>query len=604
MKNAIFVILMYFVFSFNCFSKIISSDTEFRGYVEQIFVEETPMPSISETDKSKGYMIFVRNFMQRVYPATIPKQDEIKNKIGIISAKGEYEPVTFGIYPLKDLGEVSVNVSDLVNQNGGKISKDNVEIRIVRYMAQRVGLEYMKYFMVIPKSLEPYKRIHIDKEKTREYWLTIYVPPSTDTGKYTGKITVTPSVGSSSSIDLELEVLPFTIETPPNVVYGMLMMFELSPLSMAKSESEIKSSEVYANCKKLFKKFKETGLNMLSIESHDYQEVNGEPFLGDLEAAEMLSKELGFTKPVFFYPGAVLRSAKLKNLGNYTGYNSSIHPALAKKIVSHYIKKSKEKGWPGIVIMPTDEPNVGDGVKPTDPPDARVKIAKELLQAVKSVPESVTWTAVTPESIKSIADWVDYRIYGIWTYKDVLETKQAGKKFGYYPYIFGTHSATFPRFVFGFCAWAIGASAVTPWQCQIGEYGRPVDFMKKGGDSEVATKIKKFLGEDDKPVPTISWECIREGIKDVKYIYKLETLISEAKKLNKTEVLELANESERFLKDIKDDIISIVSKKWSFEHYATGEPIPVGKWDENYFNECREKIIQYCVRLSEKIERR
>ena len=589
------LLVLGLVFCTAASGKTKSAETDTNNYFQQFYVEENAAPVPSKDEEANGYILFVRNFMKRVYPNSIPAKDELKSSVQTITAPGEISrPLTFGIYPLKDLKGIKVTASDLKSSAGGVINSSNIDIRAVKYLSVRVGIEYMNNFMVLPKTLEKVSEIDIEKDRTREYWLTVKVPAEAKAGAYKGTISVNTPGTRPSLVDVSVEVLPFAVTSPAKMQYFTLMVFDFQSFFECKSEAEIEKSKNFAKVMKIYEDQKERGLNSISIEcGPGYKEdSSGNPFLGDLEAALIVSKKLGFTKPVVYYFGAILKTARASNSGPFTQYDRVKSPALAKKIAEYYQKRCKDKGYPEIVFMMVDEPNYSG-----DSDGVRLKIAKELHIALHKIPGVKTFQTTEPASTEPILDVTDW-FCGRVSDKDLAYIKAKGKKYGEYPFVFGSESIMFPRFVFGFLPWARGDDFVAPWQSPVTDFGKPTDFMRKAKDLNVKRK-ENILGEDGKVVPTVQWDSVRVGISDAKYIEKLETLIKEARETKNAEAVKTAEEAEKMLKQLREEIIQIISdkKKWSFEDFKTAEPKACGKWDEAYIEATLKKVIDYSVKL-------
>jgi len=565
------------------FSKTQVSENDYRGYYEVIYIDETPLPKITAESQERGFILFIRSTLDRIYKGTIPKSDEIKDSVSIFVAKGEYEPVQIGIYPLKDLKGVRISAGDLVDNKGNRIDKSNIDIKIIRYLAQRVGLDYMRYFGVLPKTIEKMEEIDISKGVTRGVWITIKAPLDAIPGKYQTEIKVSPENGKHAILKLEVEVLPFSIVSAPNNMYAAIYTSEFSRLSDTKDKKSI--DKIWELAEKIFIDMKEHGMTTVSPESQlNYEEKDGHPAILDLEATLKLHKKVGFPHPVLYYNGPMLRSAKTKNAGNIRDYKANLHPDMARKIAKYYDEYCKKEGYPGVIYITVDEPGFGDGVG-NFPPDTRQKIGYELYKAVKSVGGRTALTC-TPDSIKPLADVVDWWILA-WITPDVVsEAKSKKAKIGIYPNSAVMGQGTiYSRFVFGFYAWANNLEAVTPWTYPLSPSYSPDDFMKKGeGKYKV---IDGFLGIDGKPITTIQWELVREGIDDAKYLYTLESAIKEAKSLSPSNP---AIKSAEMLLDSIRKNVEMDIKKYKFEHYATGELLEQPLWKPSKFDQIRREI--------------
>ena len=56
-------------------------------------IDDTPMPKLSEQQESKGYVVFTRNWLDLVYPASVPLEHELNAELTAFATPGEYEPI-------------------------------------------------------------------------------------------------------------------------------------------------------------------------------------------------------------------------------------------------------------------------------------------------------------------------------------------------------------------------------------------------------------------------------------------------------------------------------------------------------------------------------
>src|SRR5690349_2148489 len=71
---------------------------------KEIAVEETtPEPDITALEKERGYVLFQRPVTECIYPNTRPLSDERLEALIAFAALGQFQPVTFGIYPTRGL---------------------------------------------------------------------------------------------------------------------------------------------------------------------------------------------------------------------------------------------------------------------------------------------------------------------------------------------------------------------------------------------------------------------------------------------------------------------------------------------------------------------
>jgi len=163
----------------------------------------------------RGFVIFYRENIDKIFPYSIPTRSEITASIYAFATLGEYKPIAFAIYALKDLADVRVSCSDLKSSKG-VISKDAFDVKTVKCWAQRTSWNSYTY-SIIPELLEKRNKVQIPKGKSQQFWLTIRVPKCAVAGGYISIIDITTRNTKPRQIKLFLKVLPFSLITPPKV---------------------------------------------------------------------------------------------------------------------------------------------------------------------------------------------------------------------------------------------------------------------------------------------------------------------------------------------------------------------------------------------------
>ena len=162
--------------------------------------------------------------------------------LGIEMSRNDFEPVTFGIYPIRDLGEVKVSVSDLTGPSGSIIPSGNILVQLVRNMKIRTGEG--NTYQLIPRLLDRTDQGNIPIGYTTRFWLHVHADSLTLPGKYQGTIQIKPEKEAGSIIPLTVEVLPVTLEPVPGIDYSMCMSYEFFELE-SKEWSSAQKEKIY-----------------------------------------------------------------------------------------------------------------------------------------------------------------------------------------------------------------------------------------------------------------------------------------------------------------------------------------------------------------------
>lgn len=175
----------------------------FDNYFRRIAHQPTgdPLPA---TGDPRGYLVFSRDFMQDVYYNDTPSKSEIGQPLRADGFAGEYVPLTVGVLPLRDLGNVTVSAGDLSGPQG-VIPAAAIDVGYISYRISRVNLEGT-VSAITPRFIMPSGTVAMPKGMTRRFWLTLKTPAGAKPGVYTGSVTVKPEKGIPTVLPLTFTV--------------------------------------------------------------------------------------------------------------------------------------------------------------------------------------------------------------------------------------------------------------------------------------------------------------------------------------------------------------------------------------------------------------
>src|SRR5262249_42598932 len=124
---------------------------------------------------------------------------------------GEMEPVTVSVLPLRDLGKVSVAVTDLQGSGNAVIPAAAVTIGHIQHRLTRVTADGSVY-TIAPRYVMPRASAAVPKGVTRTFWLTVKVPEDAPAGDYRGEVRLTPEQGGALSLPLRFTVRKGTLD--------------------------------------------------------------------------------------------------------------------------------------------------------------------------------------------------------------------------------------------------------------------------------------------------------------------------------------------------------------------------------------------------------
>ena len=539
----------------------------------------------------EDYFIFSQNYMRNILPEE-PSQEYSNSYILIHAAKGEKEPAQFVVDAKKTLNDVQVYVSDL-NSESGIISKNNIDIRIVRVMEKRKRSDLTptpENMSLVPEILDYNKPLSFSGNK--QYWLDVNIPESISPGIYKGTITVQPSNSKIKTIELRVEVYPFSLVEFEDKIPGIYHyhLHTCSHNELDDCSTNIDRFERFEDDLKIMKNY---GLRGVSIwEPPKLKKENGKIVVDYTNVTRMFNiiKDIGFTEPVPYHGlyrtvehGAmVMSTSTMSDLG----LNQEEQDKLYTQMVRELQEIAKENGWSEILFYPIDEADTKgeyekvekycDLIREADP-KARIFLTggnkffqerKDLLDKYADI-----WNVGEWNPSKELLDYCRNRLdekKECWTY--VNQPSQgdgiefARRSFGYwfyqYPY---THQYPWTyRYVYG-----------DPFNDKDGNWS---DWMYTYPDPE--NKWKPYL-------PSLKIVGVREGIDDLKYITTLEKTIEYAPERLKGKKTEAIN----YLSSLKNNP--------DFKNYyeIVNQANPNEIWKLNKYDEIREKIASLIKEL-------
>lgn len=549
------------------------------------FHEHAPKLHPTAEDKRAGFLLFRRSIMERIYPSSRPQAGEIVNAATLQVAFDQYEPIQIGVYPLRDLRNVKVSVSRLVDAQQHVIPKSEIDVRMERYYGASLSIRVGNRFGVVPKTLEVAVPLDIAKGEVRPYWITVHVPNGQPGGLYQGTIHVADAT-SERTLPFAVDVLPVQLQEP-DILYGAL-----STNTLANIWKPRRSAEVMRQAEVIFADQRAHGMNTICLRSGRVApERGGSPFLPDLDAAIEFAQRYHFTKPLIYSAGTLLKTEKINRSSSYRDYDSDLSVSLAQRISETYGRKVRDAGLAGLIFIPVEEPNLKSGIDPRDPPDIRQRMAHELTAALKQTGATTALTC-TPESVRCCASDLDYWIVAFKRFSPKLYEMARAAHAHLCLYANATvmgQGTYFSRFMFGYFTWANGLEGMLPWTypMQPKRFPRNVDGRGEGG----LKVVDGFLGIDHKPIPVIQWELSREGIDDVRYLVTIERLAREARASVDASRQAAAEQAEQFLASIKADV-KADPQHYLFENKRTFEPAPVDDWNAKKFEATRARAVE------------
>ena len=326
-------------------------------YTEMPFVETAAEPALTPEEKQRGYVLFHRPITEPVYPNTKPLAQERLEQLAAFATPGEFEPLTLGLYPVRELQNLKVRCSSLTCE-AGAIPTAAITVRLVTYW--NVG--YPRYtsrstYRRTPELLERVSVHSSARGECQRYWIEVHVPEDTKPGLYRGTVSVwDDGFEQAVEIPVSLRVLGFKLQKDPAKHYSAYYYVRNRTQYAGKPESFVRKAAANE-----YRAMVEYGLDMtptLSLRSNDGKTIHL-PYADELD--RMLKAGLNGPVPVTadsvigrFYRDTTPGGAQ----GSHWNINQLPPPEFYERITAAFQafeSERKTKGWPEFICCPIDE---------------------------------------------------------------------------------------------------------------------------------------------------------------------------------------------------------------------------------------------------------
>ncbi len=492
-----------------------------------------------------------------------PLPDATARVVRLSAARGEYEPVQIVLRPRRDATLQRVEIGDLT-RGKNRLPAKHLTLHEVAYVRVEHPTDWLGEPGDYPDPLPPLKTpMRLTAERNQPLWLTVYVPYGTPAGDYRGALRLITDRGTAT-IPLQLTVYDFNLPRTPTLRSG----FGIDARRIAQYHKPRTEAEKRELWDRYMRSFREHRLAPYSFYAYDPYEVRFEgegterrvvlDFTRFDRAARRYLDEFGFN--AFVLPIHGLPGGRHPNYspGEFGGFREGTPDY--ERLWSDYLRQLeahlRECGWlKKAYLYWFDEPETADYTFVRRVNEKIKRVAPGLTRMLTEQPEEALigavdlWCPLTafvrPESIR--------------------ERRRAGEEVWWYvctgpraPYatLFIDHPGTEMR-VWLWQTWQYGVQGILIWQTTWwhNEFAYPDrlqdpwrDPMSYVWDASLKPGTRLFWGNGDgrllypprrdpnrasepaieDPIPSIRWECLRDGAEDYEYFALLERLCDAA----------------------------------------------------------------------------
>lgn len=544
--------------------------TEYR---EIPFLDSAPEPEITEGEKKRGYLLFQRPISEPVYANTHPLKGERLTEGGLsaFATPGEWEPVTLGVYPVRDLQNFRVKVSNLTGPDGGTIDTSHLTVRIQTYW----NMGYPSYasretYRRLPELMELVECHSSPARECQRWWIQVHVPVNAKAGLYQGTVTLQDDGFSEVvEIPLSLRVLGFPLSRDPAKHYTAYYQARDRVTYQDKDEAFYQKASANE-----YLAMRDYGIDQFpTLVLTANPEITKLSIQNEEEIERFISSGMDGRIPILGgNPIARLYLATTPGgeRGGHWAVSKMPPPEFYTRLTQLFRDFEKERiarGWPPMICCPLDE-------VASSHEEFGVKVFEAVHRAGISTYITKSPTAVDARSYASYVDVWCSQPYAI-PYEQIVN--QDRHEYWSYP----NHNAGEQkdrrvmckggRMTYGFGFWRSGYTTLIPWHWSWTMLPDPFDYLRS-----TKSGCGMRIDETGEVIPPIYWECFREGRDDARYLYTLQQAVFEREDSNDQACKEQVANAKALLQENWDSIQ--VQQRYLSEGMWPSEEFNVRRW--------------------------
>ena len=452
----------------------------------------TPKWTAAETQR--GFVVCAEHYQRPMFNVYVPPRERIVDGLSCNAAPGEYESIQLGVFAMRDLTDVSMQVElDLPLKTYRYVHIDR-KLRVAR--TEGDTLISRKQDVKMPYFLFPEPRYRAAEANTTVgFWITVRAPEDAAPGAHVGSVALIAG-GKTVTVPLTVNVRPFVLPKP-DIAYSVYYATYRHNKAYRGPEWE----EQY------FEDMAAHGMNTVVILDPTPRWLNREEGTWNEAAVVERVKRMQATgladgsQPVFFMEGT------------YDGIAIDM-PEKVPGLVKRLRELQQEHALPEIVLYATDEMRASG-----------YTVAAQNIPIWKNSGMRIA-NSHAPGFVIGMSDFY-LLLSGTTTKFNKQNVVSKGAEFWMYDCVHHGFTPIYARAYAGLFSWNAGLKGNFIW-AYTHTHGGENDHYSIDEDGEVVLHNCRWYARvapgPKGPLPSVGWEIRREGIDDYRYLQTLKNL--------------------------------------------------------------------------------
>ncbi|MFA7172255.1 MAG: hypothetical protein WC340_02365 [Kiritimatiellia bacterium] len=499
-------------------------------HLHELILREVPPPSARKEVAGKTFTFEPRNSEpeplnprlsepiafsrspRQTFESSIPQDFERITDLNTFVTPGEYAVWHFTVHnPNESRRLERLTISALESEDGRKIPASDVNISHVQFWDYPSG-PYTYYN--IPELIEPQESADLGAGENRIFWLQSRISETTPSGVYTGTAHV--MCGKTElELPVRLRVLPFTLQTPTNMVWAVYSRQHVRPQSQYPKKLAVRyyRDMVDYGVTALHRTLGSEASVRIFQSVRRQAEMKGPVIVYGIRAEHVAMERCGVTNAVRWFNNPEVRQTFVDFVKEFDGW----------------FKKYGGEGYEDWYYMGNDEPHI----RSMEESGWQNRLAREAGVRTASC-------VYAPRYVRELSPWLDLSCNSFISQSPVMRDEllevAEGKPLEYW-YLGGgvyggQEGGLMPdRLDSGFMSFKLGVTGHLSYTYQAFSSRSSPDPYDNftAGKSYGMTYPARNPTEEKVSVFSLEWEGIREGIVDYKYLYTLQKLEAQAR---------------------------------------------------------------------------
>lgn len=186
----------------------------FYGLWQEVPHEPELPAQVCDEERQRGYVVAEVHCSDDLFPNSQPTPEASRERVELFATPGAQEQVSFAVFGLRDLEEVSFTLGAMSGP-AGALPAEAFTPGLVQFAPWAAGRRDVPAYTIQECLILPLRPTSVGAGTCKRFWITLDTPPDAAPGEYRGTITISARNAPPATLALAIRVVPVALDEPP-----------------------------------------------------------------------------------------------------------------------------------------------------------------------------------------------------------------------------------------------------------------------------------------------------------------------------------------------------------------------------------------------------